>query len=143
MICPVYENPEEEELSPFDLPNTKPFTWSWLSTLNRSNTQVRKVSSQGSVTPEEINTKLNVFQYYFILIIVSHDRICDDPVEQTRIAIENRFTRSIWRVHDSRSDCEEICSRTNEGLTSAPSPFSNLWANYLSLFVTPPLIMLL
>jgi tRNA-splicing endonuclease subunit Sen2 len=43
VVCPVYEDPIDRESSPFDLPNITPFTWSWLSTLNRVNTQVRKV----------------------------------------------------------------------------------------------------
>ena len=45
VVCPVYEDPADHESSPFDLPNVNPFTWSWLSTLNRVNTQVRKVRS--------------------------------------------------------------------------------------------------
>ncbi|KAF9511378.1 hypothetical protein BS47DRAFT_1346894 [Hydnum rufescens UP504] len=42
VVCPTYEDPGDEQSSPFDLPNTKPISWSWLSTLNRVNTQVRK-----------------------------------------------------------------------------------------------------
>jgi len=42
VVCPVYEDPTDQESSPFNLPNVNPFTWSWLSTLNRVNTQVRK-----------------------------------------------------------------------------------------------------
>ncbi|KAF8328447.1 uncharacterized protein EI90DRAFT_3065397 [Cantharellus anzutake] len=42
ILCPTYEDLNDEESSPFNLPNTKPFSWAWLSTLNRVNTQVRK-----------------------------------------------------------------------------------------------------
>jgi len=42
IICPTYEDPKDEQSSPFSLPNTGPFSWTWLSTLNRVNTQVRK-----------------------------------------------------------------------------------------------------
>ncbi|KAF8310093.1 hypothetical protein DL93DRAFT_2214408 [Clavulina sp. PMI_390] len=50
VVCPVYEDPSDEETSPFDLPNTKPFSWAWLSTLNRANTQVRKALMIAYVT---------------------------------------------------------------------------------------------
>ncbi|KAL5531661.1 hypothetical protein ACEPAG_4538 [Sanghuangporus baumii] len=42
VVCPVYEDPSDRESSPFDLQNVDPFTWSWLSTINRVNTQVQK-----------------------------------------------------------------------------------------------------
>ncbi|KAH7890721.1 hypothetical protein F5I97DRAFT_1923211 [Phlebopus sp. FC_14] len=42
VVCPVYEDPADKESSPFDLRNTCPFSWSWLSTINRVNAQVQK-----------------------------------------------------------------------------------------------------
>ncbi|CAE6454541.1 unnamed protein product [Rhizoctonia solani] len=42
VVIPVYENPTDKDTSPFQLQNTDPFSWSWLSTLNRINTQVKK-----------------------------------------------------------------------------------------------------
>ncbi|KAI5121497.1 hypothetical protein M0805_006534 [Coniferiporia weirii] len=42
VICPVYEDPSDRETSPYQLQNVDPFTWSWLSTINRVNTQVQK-----------------------------------------------------------------------------------------------------
>ncbi|OCB86421.1 hypothetical protein A7U60_g6541 [Sanghuangporus baumii] len=42
VVCPVYEDPSDRESSPFDLQNVDPFTWSWLSTINRVNSQVQK-----------------------------------------------------------------------------------------------------
>ncbi|KAH8116403.1 hypothetical protein DFH11DRAFT_1580325 [Phellopilus nigrolimitatus] len=42
VVCPVYEDPSDRASSPFDLQNVDPFTWSWLSTINRVNTQVQK-----------------------------------------------------------------------------------------------------
>ncbi|KAG9001486.1 tRNA splicing endonuclease subunit sen2 [Tulasnella sp. JGI-2019a] len=44
VVCPVYEEPEDEETSPFDLPNSKPMDWAWFSTINRVNSQVKKAS---------------------------------------------------------------------------------------------------
>ena len=44
VVVPVYEDPEDAKDSPHTLQNVEPFTWSWLSTLNRVNTQVQKVS---------------------------------------------------------------------------------------------------
>lgn len=43
VIVPVYEDDEDEKGSPWEHQNTKPWSWSWLSTLNRVNTQVQKV----------------------------------------------------------------------------------------------------
>ena len=43
VVCPVYEDPEDAERSPFKLENVSPFSWSWLSTINRVNSQVQKV----------------------------------------------------------------------------------------------------
>ncbi len=43
VVCPVYEDPNDRESSPFTLQNVDPFTWSWLSTINRVNSQVQKV----------------------------------------------------------------------------------------------------
>ncbi|KDQ19180.1 hypothetical protein BOTBODRAFT_127095 [Botryobasidium botryosum FD-172 SS1] len=42
VVIPVYEDPEDRKSSPYDLPNVEPFTWSWLSTINRVNSQVKK-----------------------------------------------------------------------------------------------------
>lgn len=44
VLIPVYEDEEDKKSSPFDLPNVEPFTWQWLSTINRVNSQVQKVS---------------------------------------------------------------------------------------------------
>lgn len=43
VVIPVYEDPEDQKSSPFELNNAEPFTWSWLSTINRVNSQVQKV----------------------------------------------------------------------------------------------------
>ncbi|KAH7926433.1 hypothetical protein BV22DRAFT_1194420 [Leucogyrophana mollusca] len=42
VVCPVYEDPADQASSPFELQNATPFTWSWLSTINRVNSQVQK-----------------------------------------------------------------------------------------------------
>ena len=44
VVLPVYEDPEDQKNSPFDLNNAEPFSWSWLSTINRVNSQVQKVN---------------------------------------------------------------------------------------------------
>ncbi len=36
---------EDRESCPFILPNSEPMTWQWLNTVNRVNTQVKKVSA--------------------------------------------------------------------------------------------------
>lgn len=50
VVCPVYEDPEDQKLSPFDLQNSCPFPWSWLSTINRVNSQVQKTLVLSYVT---------------------------------------------------------------------------------------------
>ncbi|GJE91131.1 tRNA intron endonuclease domain-containing protein [Phanerochaete sordida] len=42
VVLPVYEDPEEQKTSPFNLTNAEPFSWTWLSTVNRVNSQVQK-----------------------------------------------------------------------------------------------------
>ena len=44
VVIPVYEDPADRESSPFSLPNAETFSWTWLSTINRVNSQVQKVS---------------------------------------------------------------------------------------------------
>lgn len=50
VVCPVYEDPADRDSSPFRLQNTSPFSWSWLSTLNRVNAQVQKTLILSYVT---------------------------------------------------------------------------------------------
>ncbi|KXN81536.1 putative tRNA-splicing endonuclease subunit sen2 [Leucoagaricus sp. SymC.cos] len=42
VVCPVYEDPEDQAQSTLNLENSHPFPWSWLSTINRVNSQVQK-----------------------------------------------------------------------------------------------------
>ncbi|KAF9245279.1 hypothetical protein BU15DRAFT_85612 [Melanogaster broomeanus] len=50
VVCPVYEDPADQESSPFELQNASPFSWSWLSTINRVNSQVQKTLILSYVT---------------------------------------------------------------------------------------------
>ncbi|KIJ20828.1 hypothetical protein PAXINDRAFT_66761 [Paxillus involutus ATCC 200175] len=50
VVCPVYEDPADQESSPFNLQNASPFSWSWLSTINRVNSQVQKTLILSYVT---------------------------------------------------------------------------------------------
>jgi tRNA-splicing endonuclease subunit Sen2 len=43
VLVPEYEDEGERTASPFDLANAGPFSWQWLSTINRVNAQVMKV----------------------------------------------------------------------------------------------------
>ncbi|KAK0238826.1 tRNA-intron endonuclease [Armillaria nabsnona] len=49
-ICPVYEDPADQENSVLNVQNASPFAWSWLSTINRANTQVQKTLILAYVT---------------------------------------------------------------------------------------------
>lgn len=42
VVCPVYEDPADQDASVTNLSNSVPFSWTWLSTINRVNTQVLK-----------------------------------------------------------------------------------------------------
>ncbi|KAG6850762.1 hypothetical protein H0H93_008800 [Arthromyces matolae] len=42
VVCPVYEDSEDQQASSLELHNSTPFAWSWLSTINRVNSQVQK-----------------------------------------------------------------------------------------------------
>jgi len=42
VVCPVYEDPDDEHSSPFNLENVRPMDWAWFSTVNRVNSQVKK-----------------------------------------------------------------------------------------------------
>lgn len=43
VVIPVYEDETDRDTSLFNLQNVDPFSWSWLSTINRVNSQVHKV----------------------------------------------------------------------------------------------------
>ncbi|KAF8517982.1 tRNA-intron endonuclease [Hysterangium stoloniferum] len=49
-LCPVYEDEQDRLTSPFNLNNATPFSWTWLSTINRVNTQVQKTLILAYVT---------------------------------------------------------------------------------------------
>ncbi|KAI0060932.1 tRNA-intron endonuclease catalytic domain-like protein [Artomyces pyxidatus] len=50
LLVPSYEDPEDAKTSPYNLPNVGPFTWQWLSTINRVNSQVQKTLVLSYVT---------------------------------------------------------------------------------------------
>lgn len=55
VLCPVYEDPSDRDTSPYDLQNVDPFSWSWLSTINRVNSQVQKTLVLTYVTIPAMN----------------------------------------------------------------------------------------
>ncbi|KAJ3576460.1 hypothetical protein NP233_g418 [Leucocoprinus birnbaumii] len=63
VVCPVYEDPEDQAKSNLNLENSNPFPWSWLSTINRVNSQVQKTLVLVYVTiPARSRVPLNVLQ---------------------------------------------------------------------------------
>jgi tRNA-splicing endonuclease subunit Sen2 len=50
VLIPVYEDPDDVKSSPFAISNLEPFTWQWLSTINRVNSQVQKTLVLSYVT---------------------------------------------------------------------------------------------
>ncbi|KAJ6581226.1 hypothetical protein B0H19DRAFT_1251454 [Mycena capillaripes] len=73
VVCPVYEDPADQEASTMDLHHSSPFAWSWLSTINRVNSQVYKTLILTYVTiPARSRVSLDVLnspaclQYYSV-----------------------------------------------------------------------------
>jgi hypothetical protein len=60
VVIPVYEDPDDQANSPFKLQNAEPFTWSWLSTINRVNSQVQKVVTSHFITPLPLTLNCSV-----------------------------------------------------------------------------------
>ncbi|KAK7687950.1 hypothetical protein QCA50_009169 [Cerrena zonata] len=64
VVVPVYEDPADQETSPFTLPGSTPFSWSWLSTISRVNSQVQKtlvlayvtIPSQSRISPSLLSS---------------------------------------------------------------------------------------
>ncbi|KAF8972645.1 hypothetical protein BDZ97DRAFT_848568 [Flammula alnicola] len=63
VVLPVYEDPEDQKSSSIDLQNSSPFAWSWLSTINRVNSQVQKTLILVYVTiPAKSRLSLDILQ---------------------------------------------------------------------------------
>ncbi|KAG9312942.1 hypothetical protein JVU11DRAFT_6377 [Chiua virens] len=77
VVCPVYEDPADQDDSPFKLNNATPFSWSWLSTINRVNSQVQKTLVLSYVTiparstvPKDILLSPACFAHYTVREVV-------------------------------------------------------------------------
>ena len=68
VVCPVYEDPDDQASSPFTLQNVEPFTWSWLSTINRVNSQVQKARFFRRKTMQRILTILQTLILAYVTI---------------------------------------------------------------------------
>lgn len=77
VVIPVYEDPEDQANSPFTLQNAEPFTWTWLSTINRVNSQVQKtlvlsyitIPAQSRVSPTILSSPA-CFAHYSVREVV-------------------------------------------------------------------------
>ncbi|KAG1905876.1 uncharacterized protein F5891DRAFT_1006992 [Suillus fuscotomentosus] len=77
VVIPVYEDPEDQATSPFKLQNAEPFTWSWLSTINRVNSQVQKtlvlsyitIPAESRVSPKVLSSPA-CFAHYSVREVV-------------------------------------------------------------------------
>jgi len=109
VVCPVYEDPEDQAASSLDLQNSSPCAWSWLSTINRVNSQVQKactptLCSQKFGEPSTISTD-------------SDPHICDDSCPLTAFPRHFLFPGLPGTLFCQRSDTTPIYSRTDAGLT--------------------------
>ncbi|CAK5273872.1 unnamed protein product [Mycena citricolor] len=77
VVCPVYEDPADRDASVVDLHHSTPFSWSWLGTINRVNTQVFKtlilayvtIPARSRVSPESLNSPA-CLQYYSVREVI-------------------------------------------------------------------------
>ncbi|KAJ4494879.1 hypothetical protein C8J55DRAFT_539702 [Lentinula edodes] len=77
VVCPVYEDPEDQKVSITNLQNASPFTWSWLSTINRANSQVMKtliltyvtIPARSRLSREMLNTPA-CFAHYSVREVI-------------------------------------------------------------------------
>ncbi|KAJ7050528.1 hypothetical protein C8F01DRAFT_1067807 [Mycena amicta] len=73
VVCPVYEDPDDAAASTVDLHHANPFSWAWLSTMNRVNTQVFKtlvltyvtIPARSRLSPQVLDSPA-CLQYYSI-----------------------------------------------------------------------------
>ncbi|KAJ8489199.1 hypothetical protein ONZ51_g3078 [Trametes cubensis] len=71
VVIPVYEDPADQESSPFNLPNSETFSWTWLSTVNRVNSQVQKtliltyvtIPARSRISPELVSSPACLAHY--------------------------------------------------------------------------------
>ncbi|OJA19235.1 hypothetical protein AZE42_08643 [Rhizopogon vesiculosus] len=77
VVIPVYEDPQDQANSPFKLQNAEPFTWSWLSTINRVNSQVQKTLVLSYITipaesrvPSKVLSSPACFAHYSVREVV-------------------------------------------------------------------------
>ena len=56
VLIPVYEDPGDAADAPYTLQNAEPFTWQWLSTINRVNSQVQKVCPSHGYVNDRVST---------------------------------------------------------------------------------------
>jgi tRNA-splicing endonuclease subunit Sen2 len=71
VVLPVYEDPEDQKSSSIDLQNSSPFAWSWLSTINRVNSQVQKVNPCSPFVVRQTNFEYVFFGQTLILVYVT------------------------------------------------------------------------
>jgi len=78
VLIPVYEDSSDRDSSPFELHNVDPFSWSWLSTLNRINSQVQKtlvlvyvtIPSMSRLSPDDLDSPASLTRYSVREVII-------------------------------------------------------------------------
>ncbi|KAF7430556.1 tRNA splicing endonuclease subunit sen2 [Pleurotus ostreatus] len=77
VLCPVYEDEDDKTTSPFELQNTSPFSWSWLSTINRVNATLQKtliltyitIPAKSRISPDVLSSPA-CLSYYSVREVV-------------------------------------------------------------------------
>lgn len=118
VVCPVYEDPEDQDASPFNLNNASPFSWSWLSTINRVNSQVQKVRSSCFI---ERTAFSHNYRIWVDPCLVIRDHPCPIQSVGRRFVVPGLFRT----LHYTGGRLAAIRTSAHAGLVSASSPFSN------------------
>lgn len=120
VVIPVYEDPADKESSPFRLLNSEPFSWSWLSTINRVNSQVQKVCSfliymldfqKTTYFQERTRTDNN-------MIVDINPDLCDDTLTITAISKSPSLPCLPCSLLRQRSSRTEVHPSSHARLTS-------------------------
>jgi hypothetical protein len=109
-------DPEDEENCPFNLPNKKPMSWQWLNTVNRVNTQVKKVRAfrccSWRITGTELTTTV-------MPLLDLDPSIRDHPSELFGHPRRLRRSRTaLEEVLRSGSNNQAFCTRQNARLNT-------------------------
>lgn len=108
VVCPVYEDPADRDSSPYELQNVDPFTWSWLSTINRVNSQVQKVHTDFLPFLESVSCTHHNNSNNQATTTDACTHLRDDPRPHSRTPRRTLFSRVSFSLFNSGSHCPAV-----------------------------------